>query len=100
MNKPLFGKPMEALQARNRNRLVRTNTPSLRYKETYHLFDNGGGYYTVEGGQPKLAAEGGVMRAPGNGGWYIMRSGEWRRIKYEEVPAEVKATILLLELKV
>lgn len=82
------------------NMVTKSNKPVFNQAPdaTYHVFDLAGGYHAVQGGQPKICPEGGVMKAPGNDGWYIMRRGLWHRIKREELPAEIRTTMLLLSL--
>lgn len=79
-------------------RIIPTRTNPLALDFTCHVFDGGGGYYTTEHGQPKIAPEGGVMYSVEDDDWYIMRSGQWHRIKREDIPAEVRTTMLLLSI--
>lgn len=95
VNKPLFGKTLGQMQARNQNRAVATNVPSNRVKRDIHVFDNGGGYYhTTE--FPKVLAEGSVIRD--EMGWYIQFRGNLSPINFVDIPSEAKTTMLLLGL--
>lgn len=94
MNRPTSNRLFPPI---NLGKSYTTYGPTL-VDQTYHIFDGGGGYYTVKAGAPKLGPEGAVMKAPEKDGWYIMRSGQWHRIKREDIPAEVRTTMLILSL--
>jgi hypothetical protein len=62
-----------------------------------HLFDGGGGYHCCKG-IPKVRAEGAYLKI-GNA-WYINMRGNLTPINYSDIPADVKATMLLLQLDI
>jgi hypothetical protein len=63
----------------------------------YHVFDGGGGYYVSEE-RPGVLAEGAVVKAQGLNVWYVIHAGRWQEIKRKDIPAEVRATMLILSL--
>lgn len=89
-HKGLFGGPLSKIKQKQF-----AITPK---ESTYHIFDNGGGYAEVVSNKFPLMAEGAVCKV--NNSWYIKFRNGLTPINFCDVPAEAKATMLLLQLSI